>query len=104
MFGSSAWAQTFTQGDLKFTVTDADAKTVSVAKASNDITGEVVLPSTVTYGGVDYTVTTIVGFAETEEQFQTLLRFISEAKIDRAGCFAFSSEKHIMVLFYPFIG
>ncbi len=57
LVGGSAWAQTFTQGNLKYTVTDADAKTVSVAKASNDITGAIVLPSTVTNEGVTYTVT-----------------------------------------------
>ena len=59
LFGASAWAQTFTQGDLKFTVIDADAKTVSVAKANNDITGEIVLPSTVSNDGVAYTVTEV---------------------------------------------
>ena len=59
LFGSSAWAQTFTQGDLKFTVTDADAKTVSVAKANNDISGSLVLPSNVTDEGVTYTVTSV---------------------------------------------
>ena len=57
LVSGSAWAQTFTQGDLKYTVIDAEAKTVSVAKASNDITGAIVLPSTVTNEGVTYTVT-----------------------------------------------
>ena len=57
--GLSAWAQTFTQGSLKFTVLDTAAKTVSVAKANNDISGDIVIPSTVTNGNVAYTVTTI---------------------------------------------
>ncbi len=57
--GLSAWAQTFTQGSLKFTVLDTAAKTVSVAKANNDIAGDIVIPSTVTNGNVAYTVTTI---------------------------------------------
>ncbi len=57
--GLSAWAQTFTQGSLKFTVLDTAAKTVSVAKADNDISGDIVIPSTVTNGNVAYTVTTI---------------------------------------------
>ena len=59
LVSGSAWAQTFTQGDLKFTVTDADAKTVSVAKDNNDIEGDLVLPSTVSNEGVTYTVTTV---------------------------------------------
>ncbi|MBR1498583.1 MAG: leucine-rich repeat domain-containing protein [Bacteroidaceae bacterium] len=60
---SSAWAQTFIQGDMKYTVLDADAKTVSVAKANNDIAGDIVIPSTVTNGNVAYTVTTISEYA-----------------------------------------
>ena len=56
---SSAWAQTFIQGDMKYTVLDADAKTVSVAKANNDISGTLVLPSRVTNEGVTYTVTSV---------------------------------------------
>lgn len=39
--------------------------------------------------------TFIVGFpGETEEDFQTLLDFIAEAKIDRAGCFKYENVDH----------
>lgn len=39
--------------------------------------------------------TFIVGFpGETEEDFQTLLDFIAEAKIDRAGCFRYENVEH----------
>ncbi len=39
--------------------------------------------------------TFIVGFpGETEEDFQTLLDFITEAKIDRAGCFRYENVAH----------
>ena len=67
LVSGSAWAQTFTQGDLKFTVIDAEAKTVSVAKDNNYIEGDLVLPSTVSNEGVTYTVTTVAndGFAST---------------------------------------
>ena len=61
--GGSAWAQTFTQGNLKYTVTNASAKTVSVAKANNNITGTITIPSTVTYNGTTYTVTLIPDYA-----------------------------------------
>ena len=57
--GSSAGAQTFTQGNLKYTITDAGAKTVSVAKANNNISGSLVLPTNVTNQGVTYTVTSV---------------------------------------------
>ena len=58
MMGGSAWALTFTQGNLEFTVTSASAKTVSV-QAKSGISGNVTIPATVTYSGVTYTVTTI---------------------------------------------
>ena len=64
---SSAWAQTFIQGDMKYTVLDADAKTVSVAKANNDIAGYIEIPSTVVNENVTYTVTEVAqsGFTST---------------------------------------
>ena len=64
---SSAWAQTFIQGDMKYTVLDADAKTVSVAKANNDIAGYIEIPSTVANENVTYTVTEVAqsGFTST---------------------------------------
>ena len=64
---SSAWAQTFIQGDMKYTVLDADAKTVSVAKANNDIAGYIEIPSTVANENVVYTVTEVAqsGFTST---------------------------------------
>ena len=56
--GQTAVAQTFTVGDLSFTVTDAGAKTVSVSK-TDGISGNVVIPSSVTYEGDPYSVTAI---------------------------------------------
>ena len=47
MMSSATWAQTFTVDDLTFTVTDADAKTVSVKKTAAT-TGDLVIPSSVT--------------------------------------------------------
>ena len=64
--GQTVMAQTFTVGDLSFTVTDADAKTVSVKK-TDGISGNVVIPASVTNEGVTYAVTSVVdnGFAST---------------------------------------
>ena len=62
--GGSAWAQTtFTQGNLTYTVTSSSAKTVSVAMKNNTISGNVVIPSTVTYSGTTYTVTSVPDYA-----------------------------------------
>ena len=88
LVSGSAWAQTFTQGDLKFTVTDATAKTVSVAKANNNIEGYLEIPSTVTNEGVTYTVTTVVGdgFSST-----AIMGIIIPASVDSIGKRAFGS-------------
>ena len=57
----AGWAQTtFTQGDFTYTVTDEDAKTVSIAKAEEaTLTGDLVIPSSVTYETVTYAVTAV---------------------------------------------
>jgi len=45
--------------------------------------------------GITLRSTFIAGFpGETEEQFQTLLDFLKQAEIDRAGCFAYSAEEN----------
>lgn len=57
---TTAWAQTtFTAGDLTYTVTDADAKTVSVKQANSQVGGALVIPTTVENDGVSYSVTSI---------------------------------------------
>ena len=56
--GQTAVAQTFVVDNLSFTVTDADAKTVSVSKADG-ISGNVVIPASVTNEGVTYDVTSV---------------------------------------------
>ena len=67
----SGWAQTtFTQGDFTYTVTDEDAKTVSIAEAeAATLTGAITIPSSVTYETVTYTVTSIAdyGFGSNED-------------------------------------
>ena len=56
--GQTAVAQTFVVDNLSFTVTDADAKKVSVSKADG-ISGNVVIPASVTNEGVTYDVTSV---------------------------------------------
>ena len=57
----AGWAQTtFTQGDFTYTVTDEDAKTVSIAKADEaTFNSALVIPSSVVYETVTYTVTSV---------------------------------------------
>jgi len=61
----AGWAQTtFTQGDFTYTVTDEDAKTVSIAKAeAATLTGALVIPTSVTESGETYAVTSIADYA-----------------------------------------
>ena len=46
-------------GALMFTVTNATNKTVSIAKGTSDLSGTLSIPKTVTYNGIEYTVTSI---------------------------------------------
>ena len=53
----SAWAD-FTQGNFTYSV-NSDPTTVSVKQASTEISGDLVIPATVTEGSVTYTVTKV---------------------------------------------
>ena len=69
----AGWAQeptTFTEGNFKYTVTDAENHYVSVAENSeNKPSGAITIPSSVTYEAVPYIVTSIAeyGFSSNEE-------------------------------------
>ena len=62
---TAMWAQTtFTQGDFTYTVTDEDAKTVSIAKAeAATLTGALVIQTSVTESNETYAVTSIAKYA-----------------------------------------
>lgn len=60
----SATAYSFKSGGIYYNITSSTAKTVEVTRSGNssstpDYTGALTIPSTVTYGGVTYTVTAI---------------------------------------------
>ena len=58
--GGVAEAESFVAGDIRYSVTSADGRTVEVAKSEGDpYAGDIVVPQTVTHGGADYTVTAI---------------------------------------------
>ena len=52
---------TFIVGDFKYTITDTTNLIVAVAAANTDIAGDIVIPSSVEYNGVEYTVGLIGG-------------------------------------------
>ena len=65
MSSVSAWADDFTIGNLKYTITDAEKHEVSVGKISNDNDpeGDLVIPAEVENEGVKYAVRTIDEYA-----------------------------------------
>ena len=56
---TGAWAQEFTFDNLKYTVTDATAKTVELTGYKSGLAGEVNIPATVTNESTEYSVTSI---------------------------------------------
>ena len=62
----AGWAQeptTFTVGNFKYTVTDDENFYVSIAKADEaELSGALVIPSSVTHNAVTYTVTSIADY------------------------------------------
>ena len=60
MAATGAWAQTtFTVNNLKYTVTDAEAKTVRLTGYKTALTGALDIPATVSYNSTTYSVTSI---------------------------------------------
>ena len=63
MLAGQTWAQDFTVGNLKYTVSDSANHKVSVIKTESGISGELQIPDTVKYEGVAYSVSTIGHYA-----------------------------------------
>ena len=60
---SSTWAYDFEIDGIYYNITDATNKTVKVTNGENKYTGNVIVPSTVTYNSVAYSVTGIGSYA-----------------------------------------
>ena len=60
---SSTWAHDFVVDGIYYNITDATNKTVKVTNGENKYTGNVIVPSTVTYNSVAYSVTGIGSYA-----------------------------------------
>ena len=60
-FAGQAWAEGFTIGNLKYTITDAEKHEVSVGKIyyDNNLEGNIVIPAEVEFDGVKYAVSSI---------------------------------------------
>ena len=63
LLAAQAWAQDFTIDNLSYYITDADNHYVSVCRGPEWPTGNLIIPSTVSNGGINYTVTGIRDWA-----------------------------------------
>ena len=85
---TTAWAQTtFTSGDFTYTVTDADAKTVSVKQANNQVGGDLVIPATAQNDGVSYSVTSIAESGFKDNANITSVVFPASMRSTSGSCF-----------------
>ena len=85
---TTAWAQTtFTSGDFTYTVTDADAKTVSVKQANNQVGGDLVIPATAQNDGVSYSVTSIAESGFKDNANITSVVFPASMRSTGGSCF-----------------
>ena len=85
---TTAWAQTtFTSGDFTYTVTDADAKTVSVKQANNQVGGDLVIPATAQNDGVSYSVTSIAESGFKDNANITSVVFPANMRSTGKSCF-----------------
>ena len=85
---TTVWAQTtFTSGDFTYTVTDADAKTVSVKQANNQVGGDLVIPATAQNDGVSYRVISIAESGFKDNANITSVVFPASMRSTGGSCF-----------------
>ena len=85
---TTAWAQTtFTAGDFTYTVTDTDAKTVSVSQGNSQVGGALVIPATVENNGVSYSVTSIADNGFKHNTYITSVAFPASMRSTGRSCF-----------------
>ena len=89
---------TFTQGDFAYTVTDADAKTVSVAQKDGNISGDLVIPAQVENESVTYTVTSIADLGFYNNDNITSVVFPATMRSTGASAFEECSQIHTLTL------
>ncbi len=96
---ASAWAQTFTAGNLKYEVTDAAAKTVELTGYVTKPTGALTIPATVTNESTEYSVTSIGSSAFSS--CTSLTEVNIPASVTNIGSSAFSSCYYLTAVTIP---
>mgnify|MGYP004443009595 CR=1 FL=1 len=77
----SAWSQEFIIDGINYRVSSQQEKTCSVLTADDEISGDVVIPSTVTYGGESYTVTKLEDYAFAYSYYLTSIEIPSTVTV-----------------------
>ena len=84
---ATASAEDFTDGNYKYNVLDATAKTVSVeAIDKTAVTGDIVMDPTVKYGGIEYTITSIADNAFANATKMTSFSMGGESLLTVGAC------------------
>ncbi len=97
MLAGQAWAEDFTIGNLKYTITGTN--TVSVGVVSDAISGEITIPSEVEHDDANYAVTSIA-----ENAFYNCSQLISITipnSVTNIGSLAFYNCKSLKLLIIP---
>ena len=97
MLAGQAWAEDFTIGNLKYTITGTN--TVSVGVVSDAISGEITIPSEVEHDDTNYAVTSIA-----ENAFYNCSQLISITipnSVTNIGSLAFYNCKSLKLLIIP---
>ena len=100
----TSWAQSFTIGNLKYTVTDATNHYVSVAKGSTAPIGDLVIEETVTNPNddIEYTVKTISNSAF--QGCKELTSVVVPNSVTKIGSAAFGGCSSLESVVLPFVG
>lgn len=97
--GVMASAQHYNIGGINYSITSSTDLTMSVVYSTNGYSGDIVIPSTVTYGGKSYSVTSIAGSAfENDKQVTSVS--IPES-VTSIGDYAFRGCSSMETINYP---
>ena len=90
-----AWSQSFTVNGLNYEVTSTENREVKVT--GGEIREEIIIPETVTYDNVKYTVTRIAdyAFSDRRDQSNFTRRYVIPGSVKSIGQYAFYDNHYL---------